>query len=237
MDRAFIQRASALYLMYGNRSFQNHAKKEAEIRLILVRHGETQWNRERRVQGGGSDTELNETGKVQAQRLGEALSNVKVDAIYSSPLKRALDTARIIASYHKLPVEVEPDFREIEAGELEGLSLAEFSISFSQFILRWREGNGQEKLPGGESVADLEERVWYGIQRIKAKHDSGTVILVTHFFCVVVAICKALGWPLTTLERLRVQTGSMSIVDLNENQPRLVLLGDTCHLKDIPNNR
>lgn len=189
------------------------------------------------MQGGGSDTELNETGRLQAQKLGEALKDIKVDAVYSSPLKRALDTARIIASFHKLPVEVEPDFREIEAGELEGLSLAEFSTSFSQFILRWREGQGQEKLPGGESVADLAERVWRGIQRIKEKHNDGTVIIVSHFFCVVVAICKALGWPLTTIERIRVQTGSISIVDLDESQPRLVLLGDTCHLRDIAGGR
>ncbi len=189
------------------------------------------------MQGGGSDTELSETGRVQAQRLGEALRDIKVDAIYSSPLKRALETARIIASHHKLPVEIEPDFREIEAGELEGLSLAEFSTSFSQFILRWREGAGQERLPGGESVVDLAERVWRGIQRIKEKHNGGTVIVVSHFFCVVVAICKALGLPLTTIERIRVQTGSISIVDLDESQPRLVLLSDTCHLQDITGGR
>ncbi len=189
------------------------------------------------MQGGGSDTELSETGRAQAQKLGEALKNERVDAIYSSPLKRALDTARAIASHHRIPVQTEPDFREIEAGELEGLSLADFTTSFAQFILRWQESNGQEKLPGGESVADLAERVWRGIERIKAKHDNGTVIVVTHFFCVVVAVCKALGWPLTTLERIRVQTGSISIVDLDERQPRLLLLGDVCHLKEIPSNR
>ncbi len=189
------------------------------------------------MQGGGSDTELSETGRLQAEKLAETLKNERVDAIYSSPLKRALATAQTIASYHKIPVQIEPDFREIEAGELEGLSLADLSTSFSQFILHWREGNGQEKLPGGESVADLAERVWHAIQRVKAKYDNGTVIVVTHFFCVVVAICKALGWPLTTLERIRVQTGSISIVDLNENQPRLLLLGDICHLKDIQSNR
>lgn len=189
------------------------------------------------MQGGSSDTELSETGKIQAQRLGEALKGERIDAIYSSPLKRALDTAQVIASHHELRVEVEPDFREIEAGELEGLSLAEFSTSFSQFILRWREGNGQERLPGGESVAELADRVWDAIQRIKKKHDGGVVAIVTHFFCVVVAICKALGWPLTTIERIRVQTGSISIVDLNGSQPRLVLLGDTCHLQDIAGGR
>jgi len=189
------------------------------------------------VQGGGSDTELNETGRIQAQRLAEALKDVRLDAIYSSPLRRALDTAQEIASYHNLMVQVDADFREIEAGELEGLSLTEFSSSFSQFILRWREGKGQARLPGGESVAELADRVWRGIQRIQERHDNGVVAIVTHFFCVVVAICRALGWPLTTIERIRVQTGSISIVDLDDNQPRLVLLGDTCHLEDISKNK
>jgi len=149
-------------------------------------------------------------------------------------LKRALDTAQVIASHHGLTVQVEPDLREIEVGELEGLSLAELSTSFGQFLLQWREGKGQEKLPGGESVAELAERVWHSIQRIKEKHANGTVAIVSHFFCVVVAICKALNWPLTTLERIRVQTGSISIVDLDDKQPRLVLLSDTCHLRDTP---
>jgi len=85
-------------------------------------------------------------------------------------------------------------------------------------------------------VAELAERVWHSIQRIKEKHDNGTVAIVSHFFCVVVAICKALNWPLTTLERIRVQTGSISIVDLDDKQPRLVLLSDTCHLETPPSS-
>lgn len=164
--------------------------------------------------------------------MGLALKETKIDAIYSSPLKRALDTAQAIASHHQLAVQVESDLREMEVGELEGVSIAELGTSFSQFLLQWRQGQGLEKLPGGESVVDLADRVWVTVQFIIKKHQQETVVVVSHFFAVVVTICKALGWPLTSLERIRVQTGSISIIDLGDGRPYLVSLGDTCHLRE-----
>jgi broad specificity phosphatase PhoE len=171
-------------------------------------------------------------GRKQVERLGLALKGTKIDAIYSSPLKRALYTAIAIASHHQLAVQVEPDLREMEVGELEGVSIAETGANFSQFLLQWRQGQGSEKLPGGESVADLANRLWATIQSIKEKHRQETVVVVSHYFAVVATICKALGWPLTRVERIRVQTGSISIIDLEDEHSRLVSLGDTCHLRE-----
>ena len=202
------------------------------IKLILVRHGETAWNQERRIQGGSSDVELSEAGKEQAARVGLALKNTEIDAIYSSPLRRALDTAQAIAGYHKLKVQIEPDLREMEVGELEGVSIADLGTSFGQFLLNWRQGLGTEKLPGGESMVELADRVWAIIQSIKSKHDNENIVVVSHFFTCVATICKALGWPVTTVERIRVQTGSISTIDFADGQPRLVSLGDTCHLTE-----
>jgi phosphoserine phosphatase len=202
------------------------------IKLILVRHGETAWNQERRIQGGSSDVELSEVGKEQAARVGLALKNTEIDAIYSSPLKRALETAQAIAGHHNLKVQVEPDLREMEVGELEGVSIAELGTSFGQFLLNWRRGLGTEKLPGGESMVELADRVWTIIQSIKSKHDDGNIVVVSHFFTCVATICKALGWPITTVERIRVQTGSISTIDFADGQPRLVSLGDICHLTE-----
>jgi broad specificity phosphatase PhoE len=147
-------------------------------------------------------------------------------------LKRAFDTAQAIASHHQLAVQVEPDLREMEVGELEGVSIAELGTSFGQFLLEWRQGQGSERLPGGESVVDLADRVWSTLKHLIAKHKNETIVVVGHFFVCVVAICKALGWPLNRLERIRVQTGSISIIDLSDRRPYLVSLGDTCHLKE-----
>jgi broad specificity phosphatase PhoE len=164
--------------------------------------------------------------------LGLALKGMNIDAVYSSPLKRALDTAQAIASYHSLTVQVEPNLREMEVGELEGVSIADLGTSFGQFLLQWRQGQGTEKLPGGESVVELADRVWAIIQLIINRHDHGNVVVVSHFFTAVATICKALGWPLTTIERIRVQTGSISIIDFADGKSRLVSLSDTCHLRD-----
>jgi broad specificity phosphatase PhoE len=202
------------------------------IRLILVRHGETAWNQERRIQGGSSDVELSEVGKKQAERLGLALKEKRINAIYSSTLKRALDTAQAIASQHKLTVQVESDLREMEVGDLEGVPIAELGANFSQFLLEWRQGQGLEKLPGGESIADLADRVWAAIQDIIQRHRRETVVVVSHYLAVAVTICKALGWPLSRLERIRVQNCSINIIDLGDGHPYLVSLGDTCHLRE-----
>ena len=164
--------------------------------------------------------------------MGLVLKGMNIDAIYSSPLKRALDTAQAIASYHSLTVQVERDLREMEVGELEGVSIADLGTSFGQFLLQWRQGQGIEKLPGGESVVELADRVWSIIQLIINRHDNGNVVVVSHFFTVVATICKALGWPLTTIERIRVQTGSVSIIDFADGKSRLASLSDTCHLRD-----
>jgi broad specificity phosphatase PhoE len=171
-------------------------------------------------------------GKEQAARLGLVFKNKEIDAIYSSPLKRALDTAQAIAGYHNLKVQVETDLREMEVGELEGVSITDLGTSFGQFLLHWRQGLGTEKLPGGESMTELADRVWSVVRSIQSRHDNGNVVMVSHFFTCVAIICKALGWPITTIERLRVQTGSISIVEFGEQHARLVTLSDTCHLTE-----
>jgi broad specificity phosphatase PhoE len=147
-------------------------------------------------------------------------------------LKRALDTAQAIAGYHRLTVQIEPDLREMEVGELEGIPITELGTSFGQFLLNWRQGKGAEKLPGGESIIELADRVWTVMQKIKSSQDDGNIVIVSHFFTCVAAICKALVWPIMTIERLRVQNGSISVIDFGDGDARLVSLGDTCHLKE-----
>lgn len=164
--------------------------------------------------------------------MGLLLKEVEVNAVYSSPLKRALHTAQAVADGHQLTVQVEPDLREIEVGELEGVTIAELGTNFSQFLVQWHERKGSVKMPGGESLVDLGDRVWSTIQRISDKNRQETVVVVSHFFVIVTAICEALGLPLNHIERIRIQTGSVSILDFGDKDPRLVLLGDTCHLRE-----
>ena len=200
------------------------------LRIILVRHGATFWNEERRIQGGSSDTSLSEAGKKQAEDLAQLLKKENVVAIYTSPLRRALDTAQAIAQFHPVGVTVEPDLKEIEVGEFEGMPLASLDTTFDQFLLGWQQGGGLEKLPGGESLADLAQRAWASVQRLTSKYNDGVVVMVSHYFVILTIICQALGVPLSHIRRLRANTGGVSILDFGDKKPRLVVFNDTCHL-------
>jgi len=158
---------------------------------------------------------------------------VKLSAIYSSPLKRALATAEAIAKHQRLQVQVEPALREMEVGELEGLSLVELGKNFSQFLVEWRDGEGKGKLPGGESMVDLANRVWPAVQGMLDNNKQGDIAVVSHYFVTVIIICKALGLPLGHIQRIRVQPSSKTVLDFTGNRPVLISLGDTCHLKEV----
>jgi len=199
------------------------------LKLILIRHGETYWNKERRIQGGSSDTELSEVGLKQASRLTSFLKGENVSVIVSSPLKRALDTAKAIASQHKITVKIDAGLKEIEVGEMEGLSLSSLSTDFSQYLMRgWQEG-GSGRLPGGESFVELQQRSWACVERLLAEHKDRTAVVVSHYFVILAIIFKALGLQLDCLPKFRVDTGGVSIIELNERGPRLVLFNDTSY--------
>jgi len=200
------------------------------VKVILVRHGETEWNRLRRIQGGNSDTQLNQRGQQQAESLALRLKQEEIQAIYSSPLQRAQDTARAIAGYHQLPVGVEPSLKEIEVGELEGVSIAEVGKHLSQLLIRHSQGEELPKIPGGESLTEVQQRVWGTIQRLVSRHGDGVLVVVSHYFSILTAVCSVLDLPLFQIDRLRLNSGSISILTFDEQATRLTLFNDTCHL-------
>lgn len=199
------------------------------LKLILVRHGETPWNEARRVQGSGSDTELSEKGRLQAQCLARALRGEPVAAVYSSPLRRARQTAEAIAAVSGLRVALEPDLREIAAGDLEGRPLEGLGGALGRFMVPGEDGSIPH-LPGGEGLEELQVRAWGAVREIIAAHRSGRVVAVSHYFAILTIICGALGFPLATARRLRVAPGSLNIIGFASTGPLLLALNDTCHL-------
>jgi len=163
--------------------------------------------------------------------IGLRLKESTIDAIYSSSLIRALETSKAIARFHQLPVQVEYNLRELEVGELEGITLDQLGTDFTDFLIQWRQNGGITKLPGGESLIDLQNRVWQIIQNIIEKYQ-GSVVIVSHYFVILTIICTALNIPLTCLRRLRIQAASISILDFSDSHPCLYRFGDTCHLKE-----
>ena len=159
--------------------------------IILVRHGETEWNVEE-VFRGRIDIELNETGIKQAELLAEYLSDKKIDAIYSSPLKRALKTAEMIAGYHKLDVEIAPGLIDLDFGKWQGLPHQKVKDKYRELYAEWIKNPHQVKMPAGESLNDVRQRAIGVVDEVIAKY-KGTVILVSHRVVNKVLICTLLG--------------------------------------------
>jgi broad specificity phosphatase PhoE len=134
--------------------------------LLLARHGETDWNRELRIQGS-SDIELNELGRKQAHALAEELEHVELDAIYASDLSRARATADAVAASHGLEVHLDPRLRERSFGSWEGLTREDIA-------------ERPEKQHDGESNDEVRERVLAAVQEIAAAHPGEQVLVVSH---------------------------------------------------------
>jgi len=210
------------------------------MRLILVRHGATDWNQQRRVQGL-SNLGLNETGIKQAEALAQSLKDVKIDAIYTSPLRRAQETARAISRFHQVEVVTLDGLKELDVGEVDGLTYEEMRIRHSEFFTKWMADFTSVRLPGGGTVPELRDQCCAAIQEIvkkqqprmeeDCKSEEKVVVAVTHFFPILCIVCNTLGLDLSYCRRLRLDVASMCTLEFNPERAVLVSFNDTCHLR------
>jgi len=164
-------------------------------KVILVRHGKTVWNAEGRYQGK-MDIPLNEEGKEQARRVGEALKDFPVKAVYSSPLSRCKDTALEIAKHHNLSVEEREGFKEIDHGEWEGMLASEVEKKYPELLKLWRERPAEVKMPGegGETLKDVYDRAVKAFEEVVSQHDDDDlIVIVGHDATNKVIMCYLLG--------------------------------------------
>jgi broad specificity phosphatase PhoE len=160
------------------------------VQIVLVRHGATDWNLQGRCQGA-TDRELNAAGIRQAEEIATALTAESIHVIYSSNLKRARQTAQLISQPHNLPVLIEEDVRELDHGELEGLTFDEIKENYPDFIQRWRTEPAEIQLPGGERLIDVAERAWNGLNRIVRRHSvAESIVVVSHNFPILGILCR-----------------------------------------------
>jgi len=199
--------------------------------IILARHGETEWNVEE-IFRGRIDIELNRTGIKQAELLAEYLGTLKIDAICSSPLKRALKTAEMVASYHKLNVEIAPGLIDFNYGEWQGLAHQEVRNKYKGLYAEWIKNPHQVKMPGGESLNDVRERAMGVVNDVIAKYN-GTVILVSHRVVNKVLICALLGLDNSHFWNIRQDTCGITTFVYENKRFILTRHNDTSYLKPI----
>jgi broad specificity phosphatase PhoE len=178
--------------------------------LILTRHGETDWNRERRWQGQ-ADTDLNEAGRQQARTLAARLAAEPVAAVYSSDLRRAYETATIVASPHGIGVAVDPRLREIDFGEWEGLTTPEIHSRYAEFVATWPPDDGAP-FPGGETYVAMGDRVVAALGEIARRHPDSVVVVVLHGGPIRGALAHAAGISYGEQRRLREHVANCDMV-------------------------
>jgi broad specificity phosphatase PhoE len=201
------------------------------MRLILIRHGETESNRER-LALGREDVPLNERGRRQAAALAASLAGVPVAAVYSSPLCRAVETARPLAEARGLEVQVDEDLIEMAVGDLEGLSPREMLERYGDFLREWFSTQaGSLRMPGGESLQDVQDRAWAAVERLRERHPEETVVVVTHNFTIHAILCRVLGLPLSSFRRLRHDLAAKAVLEVRDDRAIVISLNDTCHLE------
>lgn len=199
-------------------------------RFILVRHGETTWNREGRYQGQ-IDTPLSDFGKWQGERVAAALKDIPIDACYSSPLSRSYDTAVMCARHHGLAVTADDRLLEINHGEWEGMLAGEVAARYPDLLEKWRTTVVDVRMPGGETIVDVRDRAMAAFRDYAARHAGQTVLVVAHDAVNKAVLCSILDIDLSHFWQVKQDNTCINVFEYQDNGCwRLVLMNSTAHL-------
>ena len=183
--------------------------------VILVRHGETEWNVLHRFQGS-TDVPLNDTGRLQAGFARNGLAGTELAAIYTSPLQRAVETAEIIRGERDIPVHLTEGLREMGVGEWEGLLVSEIDEKYPGLYDVWRSHPTQIRLKGAERFEDTRTRAWQTFRQIARNHPGQTVLIVSHMMCISSILLTAAEIPLDEVWEHPITNGALNIISVGE---------------------
>lgn len=202
------------------------------VEIILIRHGETEWNATETFRGR-ADVALNENGLKQAELLGEYLHEEKIKVVYSSPLRRAVRTAEAIAGHHRLSVTIAENLNDIDCGEWEGLTLKEVKEKFSETYQDWVDTPEQVRIPGGESLNDVRDRALPFVQDAVTRCGDGKIALVSHRAVHKVLIGALLCMDNSSFWSFKLDTGAISRFTFDRKRAVLISHNDTSFLKPL----
>ena len=199
-------------------------------KIILIRHGQTNWNFEKKYQGH-SNIELSPEGLSQAEKVAARFSDEKIDAVYASDLSRAFKTAELIADSHNLKVKTVPKLREIMFGQWEGLKFEEINArwpgEFEKFWLHPDEAH----IPDGESFLQVKERAYEAFMEIVSAHKGETVVVVSHGGTIGAILCAVLDTHIKHVWSIKQENTAVNIIEYPRGKAVISLLNDTNHLK------
>jgi len=181
---------------------------------------------------GRADIDLDEVGIRQAEAIATRIAEWQISAIYSSPLRRALTTARILARHFDLEVKSLPGIGDIDYGEWQGLSPEEAEARDSALYAKWLESPDTVKFPGGESLAEVRERAASAVDDLIVQHPKETIVLVSHKVVCQIIILNLIGLDSSHFWQVAQDVGAVNVFEVRGGIPSAVLLNDTCHLRE-----
>lgn len=199
------------------------------MRIIIIRHGETDWNCRKKTQGM-QDTNLNEQGVDQSERLAQRLCAFRFEKVFTSPLRRAMQTAEIIARQANCGMITEDALKEIHFGSWEGLTFDEIGGKYPDELQIWNQNPRLVAIPGGESIDFVAERVEKLLAQWYSAYAGRTIVAVSHSVPAKLLVALSVGFPIEKLHSLRMDNASMSVIDCYRERNVLRLLNDTSHL-------
>jgi len=205
------------------------APRKPPSRLLLVRHGQSTWNHQKRIQGQ-LDPPLSELGWEQARSVASRLRDAELAGFYSSDLSRARETAEAIAELVGTRPRLLPDLREVALGEWEGKTREELMAQYPRVWERWRREPSWDLVPGGEGSATFESRVEAAINRLFRRHPAGDVLVVTHGGVIQVAIGLVTGRSSAGLFPFLIENCSLTVLQRSSERTVVTAVNDTCHL-------
>lgn len=196
--------------------------------LLLIRHAENDFVRSGKLAGWTPDIHLNDEGKRQAEALGQRLAAAKLQAVYSSPLERAVETAQAIAQHHSgLDFHIEEDIGEAHYGQWTGRPLRQLARTrLWQIVQRCP---SQARFPEGESIREMQVRAVGAIERIIERHSTGEVVVVSHADVIKAVVAYYAGMPLDMFQRIVIAPASISIIGVQKMGVSIIRLNDTSH--------
>jgi broad specificity phosphatase PhoE len=202
------------------------------LEIILARHGQTEFNA-KEIFRGQVDVPLNETGFKQAQLLGEYLSREKIDAVYTSPLSRAVKTAEAIAGYQKLGVDIVENLNDINCGQWQGMPVADVKEQYPDIYQDWLDTPEQVRLPGGESLADVRNRALPFVQNAVVRCGEGRIVVVSHRVVTKVLICALLTLDDSLFWSFKIDTAGITRFNFDGDRAVMTVHNDTSYLAPL----
>ncbi len=204
--------------------------------IYLVRHGQTAWNKEE-IFRGRTDVPLDEIGLKQAELTGEYFRKLKIDAIYSSPLSRAWQTAERIAKFHPLIVYPLEGITDMSFGRWEGHSHQEIRDKGPETYQQWREKPHHVRLPGGETLDEVRTRAMAALVEVIRLNSQKTIVLVSHRVVNKVLLCSILGLDNSHFWQIVQDPTAINLIQYHDGKYILCLMNETCHLKPLRQER